>query len=134
MNKQITKIADLENALGKTLARNLLAHLTSERAKRGGQKLRRVPYSVSFKEVKGAMYLGDYDTLTAYLVNLETSQIEQEHYCGSFDTALNHAEQGAELTGVPKGFALFFVTIHGGGDRLSWSLDVISSDLVKQLS
>lgn len=131
MNTQIKKIADLENVLGKVLARNFLRYLTGKR--QGRQALRKVPYSVSFKEAKGSMYLGDYDTLTCYVVKLDTGQIEREHYCGSFDTALNHPEQGASFDAVPKGYALFFVTVHGGGDRLSWCLDIVTKDLIKQI-
>lgn len=80
------------------------------------------------------MYLGDYDTLTCYVVELATGQIKREHYCGSFDTAINHPEQGQIVNNVPAGYALFFVTIYGGSDRLSWCLDVVSPDLIKQLS
>ena len=133
MNTSIKKIADLENVLGKTIARNFLAYLTAGRASYSGQKLKRVPYSVKFHAVKPSMYLGDYDTLTAYLINLETGLVESEHYCGSFDTAINHAEQGATGS-VSKGYAVFMVTVHGGGDRLAWSIDAVSSDLVKQIA
>lgn len=133
MNVEIQKIADLERVLGKVVARSFLAYLKAEREARGGMKMRRVPYAVSIKAEKGPMYLGDFDTLTAYVVNLRTGEIEGEHYCGSFDSALHHPEQGAPLTNVPSGYAVFFLTVHGGGNSLSWKLDVVSSDIIGQI-
>lgn len=132
MYASIKKLADLDAILGKTLARNFLAHIKSERGSRS-QKLRRVPYGVNFHTVKPKMYLGDYDTLTAYLVDLSTGQVVNSHYCGSFDSALNHSEQGARGA-VAHGFAVLMVTVTGSGGNLSWYLDVISSDLVSQIN
>jgi len=132
MYAPIKKLADLDAILGKTLARNFLAHLKAERSS-GYQKLRRVPYGVNFHTVKPEMYLGDYDTLTAYLVDLSTGKVINSHYCGSFDTAINHSEQGARGA-VARGYAVLMVTVTGGGGNLSWYLNVISSDLVSQIN
>ena len=92
MNVSIKKKADLESALGKTLANNLL--------KAGRKKfMKMLPFSVDFKECKPKFYLDNGDMLRAFAFDLEGNLLG-EAYCGSGDTVLHHS--GVQLGKVVK--------------------------------
>lgn len=126
MRVEIKKIADLENALGKILARNLLKTVRRE-------TLQTKPRSVEFVAQKPAMFLGDGDTLHAYGADLDTGEITGERYCGSAESAINHPEQGYDGNEAPKGFALIFVHAYWNGINHSWTVTVVSNEKINQI-
>lgn len=121
MMHKISKIADLENMLTKAIARQILTL-----GRRSTSKAK--PSWASFHAAKPSFCLGDYDTLSLYVFDLETGELVGKDYCGSYDSILsgnNFAKQQSEGQAMPKGMVAVFVT-HSPG---VWFLDVVSSDL-----
>ena len=129
MNAKIKVKADLEKALGKTLANNLL------NAARTGH-MKKLPYDVTFTNKKPQFCLGDNgDTLTAYGVDLASGTVTGEKYCGCADTILNHfAEQQVEGLQAPDGKAMVFVHSYWNGRNHSWNVTVVSNNFVPQVA
>jgi len=129
METSIKVKADLEKALGKKLANNLLAVARNA-------NMKRLPSGVSFVTKKPTFYLGDNgDTLHAYGADLETGAITGEKYCGSADTVLNHfAEQQSEGLEAPEGKAMIFVHSYWNGRNHSWSVTIVSKNFTPQVA
>jgi len=126
MRKEIKKKADLEAYLGKKLAKAVLSF--------GGGSRKKKPSAIEFLETKPKFYLNDGDTLHCYGVDLETSEITGERYCGSSDTAYMHREeQFGEGHTAPNNKALLFIQSYYNGRNMSWEVTLISSNLVRQL-
>lgn len=124
---KVKKIADLENMLTKSIARQILAL-----EKPTSDYYKAKPSWVSFHARKPAFYLGDYDTLSLYTFDLATGEMLGKVYCGSYDSIINgnnFAMQQSEGLESPKGVVSVFVT-RGAG---VWHLDCVSSDLAPML-
>jgi hypothetical protein len=127
MKIQVNKLGDIDAVLGKQLSRELIKLVTE-----GKSYLRKKPFQIQIVESKPAFYLGDYDTLTCYAVDMQAGQIVGEKYCGSYDSALNHqAEQFSEGFQVESGKALIFVTVICSK---VWEITIVSSDTIKQVA
>jgi hypothetical protein len=128
MEMRIKNKADLENVLGKKLADNLL-----KAAKKPSMK--RVPMSVYFKSEKPKFYVDDGGSLYAYAVNLETSEIMKEHYCGSGNSSINHqVEQFSEGYSAPEKTAVIFVERFQSSSNCAWIVTVVSNNFVKAVA
>jgi hypothetical protein len=131
MELQIKKIAELENTLGKTLARNILAYM--KRDKNMGIGYTRVPNRVEFHKVKPEFHLSDGDCLDAIAVDLTTGVIEGSRYCGSGCSAINHPEQFDNTYKAPDNKALIFIKSYWNGRNSSWVLYVVTSNVPEQI-
>lgn len=123
---EIKKIADLENIFGKKLAAAIIKECR-------GEDMMAKPRRVGFYSEKPAYYLNDGDVLDFYAVNIEAQTIVGHHFAGSADSAINHPEQftmGQKVTGD----AVLAVVSYWNGRNTSWTIDVISSNYVKQLA
>lgn len=127
MELQIKKIADLEQALGKTLARNILAWAKTQSG------IMRKPRSVRFVSVKPEFHLNDGDTLNALAVDLSTGTILGDRYCGSGDSAINHPEQFDSTYKAPQDKAMLFIRAYWNGVNHSWVITVVSENVTKQI-
>lgn len=132
MHVKIKTIGDFENAVGKPIARNLLAEIKS----RNNREYKKVPSGISFVKEKPAFYLSDGSTLTAYLVNLSTGDILSRIYCGSGDTAINHqSHQFSEGSKSKEGFGVFFIeTYYAGNGKTGWTITVVSDNVQTQVN
>jgi hypothetical protein len=128
MRIEIQKIADMERALGKTLARNLLAW-----AKKDGGSLMNKPRWIEFVAVKPEFHLNDGDTLDALAVDLVTGTIQGQRYCGSGDTAINHPEQFDATYKAPQDKGMLFIRAYWNGRNTSWTVTVVSENVPKQI-
>lgn len=129
MDTAIRVKADLEKALGKKLANNLIKVARSP-------QMKRLPSGVQFRKQKPQFCLGDNgDTLHAYGADISTGEITGEVYCGSADTILNHFhQQQSEGLEAPEGKAIIFVHSYWNGRNHSWSVTVVSNNFVAQVS
>ena len=124
---KITKIAQLETLLGRTLAQEVIKLRTSN--------MKRLPTYVDFKAAKPSFCLNDGDTLHAYAVDLVTNEITNNKYCGSNDSAYMHQqEQFAEGHTAPENKAFLFISKYWNGKNTSWDLTIISSNYKAQIS
>lgn len=132
MRVRIKTVADFENAVGKPIARNLLAILKQE----GKTEYKKVPSGISFVSEKPRFYLGDGQTLTAYLFDLSSGKMLSRMYCGSGDTAINHTmHQLSEGSKSKDGFAVFFLeTYYAGNGKTGWTLTVVSDNVQVQMN
>jgi len=128
MRTPIHKIADLEKALGKSLARNLLAA-----ARRGTMQSR--PKSVTFTNSKPQITpLDDYGTTHIYGANLKTGEITGSHFAGSYDSILNHANVVmSEGDHAPADHAMLIVQTYWNGRNHSWEVTVVSDNITNQI-
>lgn len=128
MNIKIKSIKDLEGILGKKLARELCAVVTK------GGNTRAKPSAVDFHDVKPPFYLNDSSTLTFYAVDVIDQKILSVSYGGSGDTTINHP--GAQLSSgqATERDAVLAVTKYWNGSNMSWNVDVISSNIRKQIA
>jgi hypothetical protein len=128
MEVKIKNKADLESVLGKTLTSNFMKVARKE-------FMKTKPMSVNFSETKPKFYLDNGDMLRAYLVDIETSQVLAEAYCGSGDTVLFHAGvQLGEGQRVPDGQAILFVNTYASSQKHPWFLYVVTNNFQKQVA
>lgn len=127
MRVEIKKKQELENAVGKVLAKTLLSLV--------GAGYRRVPSWVSFHEQKPKLMPDDGDTVHAYAVDMQSGEVLAKEYCGSGNNTINFMRQQlSEGQQVPENFLLVFVTgYHRSGNR-GWYVDIVSSNLTKQIT
>lgn len=126
----VKKVEDMRFVLGVDLA-NLLLKVCKH-----DKHYRSKPHRIAFTDTKPSFYLGDSETLFAYLINLEKVEIVATEYCGSYDTILHHLPAQLGKGGeVPTGYAVVFQRTYyvGGRNFTAYNLTVVSSDLTKQI-
>jgi hypothetical protein len=127
MSVDCKKKEDVEKALGKSLANNLL-----KAARKGFMK--RVPFSITFTDSKPQFYLDNGDMLKAYAFDMQGNLLG-EAYCGSGDTVLHHAGvQLGEGQKAPQGVIVAFVNTYASSSNHPWSLTIVTNELIKQIA
>ena len=126
----VKKLEDMRFVLGVDLA-NLLLKVCKH-----DKHYRSKPHRIVFTDTKPSFYLGDSETLFAYLIDLNKNEVVAEEYCGSYDTILHHLPAQLGKGGeVPTGYAVVFQRTYyvGGKNFTAYNLTVVSSDLIKQM-
>jgi hypothetical protein len=126
----IKKNSDVENCLGKNLAKEILNIYKKD------NRVQNKPKRIYFETSKPKFCLNDGSTLKCYVVDLSTSKVIGNRYCGSGCSTISHQpEQLSEGFEPPLGHALLFVeSYYMGGDKHAWDLTVVSTEIVKQVA
>lgn len=129
-----TKKTEVEQVLGAVVMKAVNKMLALESGP-FNRKFRRVPSAIEFHSEKPTFNLHDFETMTAYAVNIETGEVLSSIYCGSGLSTINHrAEQLGEGFKAPKGHALIFLTqSHGGGGNTAYYLDIVTDHITPQI-
>jgi hypothetical protein len=132
INIQVKKNSDMDTVFGNG-GQNLLRQIR-DILLRGGSNLRTRPRSIALVAAKRPFHLNDGDTLHAVGLELNGLRVTGETYLGSGESAINFwRAQHAEGQSPAAGQAVIFIRTFWDGQKTSWSLEVVSVDIVKML-
>ena len=121
----IKTFKDLEEVAGKDLAKVI----------KGLRKhyMKRVPTSVTFTTRKPSFGLDDGGMLNAYAYDLKTFEVISSAYCGSADSALNHARQQFGEGEIPSDstMGIIFTESSPSTGNHPWFVTIVTPNIPK---